>query len=93
MASGDLQPDGIDRGTAVLLPEVPDRRGGRIPDLGCGFGAAGVDAGPARPGVQVWAVDVNERALDLLRRNALWLSLSGVRAGTASSVPTKYAST
>lgn len=88
VASGIFSPDGIDRGTAVLLREVPKPpAAGEFLDLGCGWGPLALTLALLAPEAQVWAVDVNERALDLLRRNALGLGLSGVRAGTASSVP------
>ena len=35
----------------------------------------------------MWGVDVNQRALDLLRRNAVRLGCDGVRAVTADEVP------
>ena len=35
----------------------------------------------------MYAVDVNERALDLVRRNAAALGLEGVRASTADGIP------
>ena len=35
----------------------------------------------------MWALDVNERALDLTRRNAEALGLDGVRATTADGIP------
>ena len=39
------------------------------------------------PGATVWALDVNERALDLTRRNAEALGLHGVRATSADGIP------
>ncbi|MDF2805885.1 MAG: rRNA methyltransferase, partial [Cellulosimicrobium sp.] len=39
------------------------------------------------PGATVWAVDVNERALDLVRRNAERLGLTNVRAVLPDDVP------
>ncbi len=39
------------------------------------------------PHATVWAVDVNERALDLVRRNAQDLGLSNVNAVLADDVP------
>ena len=41
----------------------------------------------SRPGARVWAVDVNERALDLIRRNAERLGATNVRAVTPDDVP------
>src|SRR5690606_1557367 len=39
------------------------------------------------PHATVWAVDVNERALDLVRRNAQSLGLSNINAVTPDDVP------
>lgn len=88
VASGIFSPDGVDRGTAVLLREAPEPpAGGDFLDLGCGWGPLALSLALHSPGARVWAVDVNERALDLLRHNALDLGLNGVHAGTAGSVP------
>jgi 16S rRNA G1207 methylase RsmC len=40
------------------------------------------------PHATVWAVDVNERALDLLRRNAAGLGLTNINACLPADVPT-----
>jgi 16S rRNA G1207 methylase RsmC len=88
VAPGVFSPGGLDKGTAVLLDEAPEPPGsGTFLDLGCGWGPIALTLALLSPGATVHAVDVNERALDLLRRNAESLGLSGVRAGTADDVP------
>lgn len=88
VASGVFSPDGVDRGTAVLLAEVPDPpAAGDLLDLGCGWGPIALTLALRWPGARVWAVDVNARALDLLRRNATSLGLDGITAGTPESIP------
>ncbi|WNM26248.1 methyltransferase [Demequina capsici] len=67
-APGVFSPGHVDLGTQVLLRTVPDPSG-RILDLGCGWGPIALTAALRAPGAEVTAVDVNERALDLLRRN------------------------
>nr|WP_026460843.1 methyltransferase [Schaalia suimastitidis] len=62
----------LDLGTRQLLaeaPKLPD--GGVMLDLGCGWGPLAVTMALEAPQASVWAVDVNERALDLTRRNAV----------------------
>ena len=88
VARGIFSPGGLDKGTAVLLDEAPaPPASGTFLDLGCGWGPIALTLGLRSPAATVWAVDVNERALDLCRRNAASLGLGGVRAGTADDVP------
>ena len=88
VAGGVFSPGGLDKGTAVLLSEVPDPpAGGVFLDLGCGWGPIALSLGLLRPAAQVWAVDVNERALDLTRSNAAGLGLTGVRCARPEEVP------
>lgn len=70
-AGGIFSPDGIDKGTAVLLKYVPDPPAtGTFLDLGCGWGPMALTMALLSPGAEVHAVDVNHRALDLVARNA-----------------------
>lgn len=88
VAGGVFSPGGLDKGTAVLLDEAPaPPASGTFLDLGCGWGPVALTLALTSPDATVWAVDVNERALDLTRRNAASLGLSGVRAGVAQDVP------
>jgi 16S rRNA (guanine1207-N2)-methyltransferase len=48
---------------------------GRL-DLGCGYGVVALALATARPDAQVWAVDVNQRALLLARENASSLGVA-----------------
>jgi ribosomal protein L11 methyltransferase (prmA) len=69
-ANGVFSGSRLDLGTSVLLRSVVPPERGRVLDLGCGFGPIAVGIAAASPGVQVDAVDVNERALALTRMNA-----------------------
>jgi 16S rRNA G1207 methylase RsmC len=70
-AAGVFAPDGLDRGTAVLLRETAAPTGApRVLDLGCGYGPIALAIAVACPGATVDAVDVNGRALGLCRDNA-----------------------
>ncbi|WP_296664495.1 methyltransferase [Demequina sp.] len=66
-AGGVFSPAHVDLGTQVLLRHVPEPRG-HVLDVGCGWGPVALEAA-LRGADAVTAVDVNERALDLLRRN------------------------
>lgn len=61
----------LDLGTAVLFRQAqPPSFPGRFLDLGCGYGAIACGLATAVPGAEVWAVDINRRALSLCRDNA-----------------------
>lgn len=85
-AGGTFSPEHVDLGTRVLLDTVPVPEG-RILDVGCGWGPIALDAALDNPKVEVWAVDVNERALELTRRNATRLGLDNVHVSTPDAVP------
>ena len=88
VAPGIFSPGGLDKGTAVLLDEAPaPPAAGTFLDLGCGWGPLALTLALRSPAATVWALDVNERALDLTRRNAAALGLDGVRASTADGIP------
>jgi len=88
VAPGIFSPGGLDKGTVVLLDEAPaPPPTGTFLDLGCGWGPVALTLALRSPGATVWALDVNERALDLTRRNAEALGLQGVRASTADGIP------
>jgi len=86
--AGVFSPDHVDTGTAVLLANTPPPPpGGHLLDLGCGWGPIALSLALGAPHATVWAVDVNERALDLVRRNAADLGLSNVNAVRPEDVP------
>jgi 16S rRNA (guanine1207-N2)-methyltransferase len=87
-ASGVFSPGRLDLGTEVLLRTVPvPPPSGDLLDLGCGWGPVALTLATEAPSARVWAVDVNERALDLVRRNAARLGLTNVHAVTPDDVP------
>lgn len=87
-AGGVFSPGGLDVGTHVLLSHVPPPPpGGNLLDLGCGWGPIALSLALESPRATIWAVDVNERALELTRRNADLLELDNVRAVTPDDVP------
>ena len=87
-ANGVFSPERIDAGTQVLLSSVPaPPPGGNLLDLGCGWGPIALTLASDSPHATVWAVDVNERSLDLVRRNAKVMGLTNVNAVRPEDVP------
>jgi len=87
-APGVFSSGHVDLGTRVLLRTVADDPlSGDVLDLGCGWGPLALTMALTAPQATVWAVDVNQRALDLLRANADRLGLEGVRPVTPDQVP------
>ncbi|CAN5592384.1 methyltransferase [soil metagenome] len=87
-SNGIFSPERIDVGTQVLLSNTPPPPpGGNLLDLGCGWGPIALTLAIEAPHSTVWAVDVNTRALDLVRRNATALGLSNINACTPADVP------
>jgi 16S rRNA G1207 methylase RsmC len=78
-SAGIFSPDGIDKGTAVLLAEAPDPAAeGELLDVGCGWGPIALTLALRSPGARVHAVDVNTRSLSLTQENARILGLENV---------------
>ena len=73
--SGVFAQGRVDIGTAILFRETEPPAGGRILDLGCGWGVIGLAIAAAVPSAVVTAVDVNERAVLLATENAASLGL------------------
>jgi 16S rRNA (guanine1207-N2)-methyltransferase len=78
--SGVFSPTRLDAGTRLLLDEAatPPARGDLL-DLGAGYGPIALVLAARAPDATVWAVDVNQRALDLCARNAENAGLGNVR--------------
>ena len=87
-APGVFSPGRVDLGTHVLLRSVPPPPAtGELLDLGCGWGPVALTLARQAPDARVWAVDVNNRALDLVRRNAERLGRRNVVAVRPEDVP------
>jgi 16S rRNA (guanine1207-N2)-methyltransferase len=90
-ASGVFSWSRLDPGTAALLSEAPlpgPQTGGALLDLGCGYGPITAVLAAAAPAATVYAIDVNLRALELVRENAAALGVADrVVATTPDEVP------
>ncbi|GLF99634.1 class I SAM-dependent methyltransferase [Streptomyces yaizuensis] len=86
--SGVFSHSRLDPGTKVLLENAPlPKNRGDILDLGCGYGPIALTFASRRKRLRVWAVDVNERALGLVRENAEAARLGNVTACLPDEVP------
>ena len=74
--SGVFAQGRLDIGTAVLFRATDPPAGGRILDLGCGYGVIGLACAVAAPTARVTAVDVNQRAVLLANENAASLGVA-----------------
>jgi 16S rRNA G1207 methylase RsmC len=89
-AGGVFSPDHIDQGTNVLLAHLDDApAGGNILDIGCGWGPIALSLASHSPKATIWAVDVNERSLELTAANAKRLGLSNIKCVKPEDVPTE----
>lgn len=78
----------LDVGTRILLDAVPSPPlSGNLLDLGCGWGPIAATMAARAPSATVWAVDVNERAVELTRLNAERNHLPNIRAVTDDEIP------
>ena len=78
--TGVFSGDQVDAGTRLLLQEAPapSPTMRELLDLGCGYGPIALTLAARAPQVRVWAVDVNERAVQLCAENAEENAASGV---------------
>lgn len=89
-AGGTFSPDHLDTGTAILLQHSDAAPAtGNLLDLGCGWGPIALTLAKKFPGTKVWAVDVNERSLELTRMNAAKLGLDNIVTALPEQVPTE----
>ena len=84
--SGVFSSGRLDPGTRLLLDVAPPPPAdGDLLDLGCGYGPLALVLARRSPAARVWAVDVNQRALDLCAGNAAANGLANVRCLTPGS--------
>ncbi len=78
----------LDAGTKILLNDAPPpATEGHLLDIGCGAGPIALSLARRSPRARIWAVDVNERALSLVRDNAKRLDLTNLTAARPQDVP------
>ena len=87
-AGSVFSPDHVDTGTKVLLEHIDHvPPSGNLLDVGCGWGAIALALALHSPLATVWAIDVNERSLELTRMNAMRLGLNNINVCRPEEVP------
>lgn len=81
--NGVFSKDKFDYGTRLLLDSIDiSKLSGNVLDLGCGIGVVGIILGTINEIINIDMVDINERAISLVRDN---LTLNKVKANVFSS--------
>lgn len=75
--AGVFSRDRVDFGSKVMIEAIDERAfsTGEVLDVGCGYGPVGLSLAKANPSLHIDMIDVNERALELAKKNA---ELNGV---------------
>ncbi|MDJ0357319.1 methyltransferase [Paenarthrobacter sp. PH39-S1] len=85
--AGIFSPDGVDKGTTILLQNAPaPAESGNLLDIGSGWGPMALTLALRSPAARVYAVDVNERCIALTNENATSLGLNNVTASLPEEV-------
>lgn len=69
--AGVFSKKAIDFGSSLLLKTLELNGVKSLLDVGCGYGTMGITIGVMHPEIKITMVDVNNRALDLCRKNTL----------------------
>lgn len=86
--SGTFSSSKLDPGTRVLLSKSDHfPTAGNVLDLGCGWGPISCAIARLSPETKVWALDINQRSLDLTQKNASRLGLHNIKPVVASQIP------
>jgi 16S rRNA (guanine1207-N2)-methyltransferase len=76
--AGVFSRDGVDYGSQVLIEHMVIPTDARVLDIGCGYGPIGLTAARLAPQGHVTLIDINERAVELARHNAVTNGISNV---------------
>ena len=89
-AGGVFSPEHIDQGTQVLLTHLEKANpSGNFLDIGCGWGPIALALALHSPKARIYAIDVNERSLELTRLNVERLGLTNVVVCKPEDVPSE----
>ncbi|TBL69178.1 class I SAM-dependent methyltransferase [Paenibacillus thalictri] len=77
--AGVFSKKGVDFGSRLLIDTMEIARNAAVLDVGCGYGPIGLSAALLAAGGSVTMVDINERAVELSRRNAARNRIANVK--------------
>ena len=87
-AGGIFSPEHVDQGTQVLLSHLESSKpSGIFLDIGCGWGPIALSLALHSSKATVYAIDVNERSLELTQLNAAKLGLTNIIVCKPEDVP------
>jgi 16S rRNA G1207 methylase RsmC len=87
-AGGIFSPEHIDQGTQVLLTHIEAANPtGTFLDIGCGWGPIALALALNSPKAKIYAIDVNERSLQLTKMNAEKLGITNIIVCKPEDVP------
>ena len=86
--SGVFSSSGLDKGTQILLRHSEQAiEAGKILDLGAGWGPISIELAIIRPQAEILAVEINNRAIELLEKNVASASLANVQNTSLANIP------
>jgi 16S rRNA (guanine1207-N2)-methyltransferase len=87
-AGGIFSPEHIDQGTQILLAHIEAANPtGTFLDIGCGWGPIALALALHSPKATIYAIDVNERSLELTKMNADKLGITNIVVCKPEDVP------
>ena len=87
-AGGIFSPEHIDQGTQILLGHIEAANPtGTFLDIGCGWGPIALALALHSPKATIYAIDVNERSLELTKMNADKLGITNIIVCKPEDVP------
>lgn len=87
-AGGIFSPEHIDQGTQVLLSHIEAANPtGTFLDIGCGWGPIALALALQSPKATIYAIDVNERSIELTKMNADKLGITNIIVCKPEDVP------
>lgn len=77
--AGVFSKKGVDYGSKVLIEKVQLAENAKVLDVGCGYGPIGLSLATVIPKGSVTMVDINERAVELAKENAVKNGITNIR--------------